>query len=74
MRHSLPRLALPVAVIVGEEDYATPLAMAQQLHQAIRGSTLTILPKARHLTPMECPDLIAVQLIALTERAASTHA
>jgi 3-oxoadipate enol-lactonase len=74
LRHFLPQLALPVTVIVGEEDYATPLAMAQQLHQAIAGSTLTILPKARHLTPMECPDLIAAQLVALTERAASTHA
>ena len=74
LRHFLPHLAVPVAVIVGEEDYATPLAAAQQLHQAIPGSTLTILPKARHLTPMECPDLIAAQLIALTKRATSTHA
>jgi 3-oxoadipate enol-lactonase len=74
LRGFLPHHAMPVAVIVGEEDYATPLAMAQQLHQAIQGSTLTILPKARHLTPMECPDLIAAQLVALTERAASTHA
>jgi len=70
----LPHLAVPVAVIVGEQDYATPLAAAQYLHEAIAGSTLTVLPKARHLTPMECPDLIAAQLLALTERAASAHA
>ena len=74
LRRFLPHIAVPVAVIVGEQDYATPLAAAQYLHEAIAGSTLTVLPKARHLTPMECPDLIAAQLLALTERAASAHA
>lgn len=74
LRHFLPQFEMPVAVIVGEEDYATPIAASRQLHEAIPHSTLTILPKARHLTPMECPDLIATQLLALTQRAASTHA
>ena len=62
LRHYLPALRMPVAVIVGEEDYATPVAMAQQLHEAIRGSTLTILPGGRHLTPIEWLDQIASQL------------
>ena len=74
LRRFLPHIAVPVAVIVGEQDYATPLAAAQYLHEAIAGSTLTVLPKARHLTPMECPDLIAAQLLALTERPTSAHA
>jgi 3-oxoadipate enol-lactonase len=68
LRPFLQKFHMPVAVIVGEEDYATPLAMAVQLHDAIEGSTLTILPKARHLTPMECPDQIAAHLIALSQR------
>jgi 3-oxoadipate enol-lactonase len=68
LRSMLPRLRMPVAVIVGEEDYATPVAMAQQLHESIRGSTLTILPGGRHLTPVECPDQIAAQLLALLRR------
>ena len=37
LRPYLPALRMPVAVIVGEEDYATPVAMARQLHQAIPG-------------------------------------
>ena len=57
------------AVIVGEEDYATPVAMAEQLHQSIAGSTLTVLPKARHLTPLEVPDIIAAELKRLLARA-----
>lgn len=65
LRPYLPSLHMPVAVIVGEEDYATPIAMARQLHEAIPGSTLTILPGARHLTPVECPEQIASQLLKL---------
>jgi len=68
LRPYLPALRMPVAVIVGEEDYATPIAMARQLHEAIRGSTLTILPGGRHLTPVECPEEIAAQLLALSGR------
>ena len=68
LRRYLPSLSIPVAVIVGEEDYATPVAMAQQLHDAIRGSTLMIIPGGRHLTPVECPDQIASQLLTLVQR------
>jgi 3-oxoadipate enol-lactonase len=73
LRRFLPGLRIPVTIIVGEEDYATPVAAARQLHEGIPGSLLTILPKARHLTPMECPDQIASYLLALTERATSSH-
>jgi pimeloyl-ACP methyl ester carboxylesterase len=48
--------------------------MSQQLHEAIRGSTLKILSGARHLTPIECPEQIAAELLALTERAWSKNA
>ena len=53
------------AIALGEEDYATPVAMARQLHEAIPQSTLTILPRARHLTPIECPEMIALELLSL---------
>jgi 3-oxoadipate enol-lactonase len=73
LRHYLPALRIPVAVIVGDEDYATPVTMARQLHEAIPGSTLTILPGARHLTPIECPEEIAAQLLTLLQRAGSAR-
>jgi 3-oxoadipate enol-lactonase len=69
MRAALPRLKMPTAIIVGEEDYATPLAMAQALHRGIAGSTLTVLPGARHLTPLEAPDRIATELRRLMDAA-----
>ena len=73
-RAHLAGFRMPVAIVVGEEDYATPVDMARELHAAIPESTLTILPKARHLTPIEFPDQIASQLRALIDRAAAQHA
>lgn len=68
-RRWLQTYVMPVAVIVGEEDQATPIEMARQLHASIPQSTLTILPGAKHLTPIECPDRIGSELLALLQRA-----
>jgi 3-oxoadipate enol-lactonase len=64
---ALPRLTMPVRIAVGEEDYATPVAMAEVLHRGIAGSTLTIIENARHLTPLEAADRIVAELRALIE-------
>jgi 3-oxoadipate enol-lactonase len=62
LRRALGAIRVPTAVLVGEEDYATPVAMAQALHEGIHGSTLAVLKRARHLTPLEKPDEIAAEL------------
>ena len=59
LRHYLPSVHVPAAIIVGEEDYAAPVAMANALHAAIPQSTLKIITGGRHLTPIQCPDEIA---------------
>lgn len=74
MRAYLPMFRMPVTIVVGEEDYATPVEMARQLHDAIPQATLTILPGARHLTPIEHPDAIASELRALIARAGERRA
>jgi 3-oxoadipate enol-lactonase len=68
LRAALPGMSMPAAIVVGDEDYATPVAMAQEMHRGIKGSTLTVLAGARHLTPLEVPDRIAGELRALAER------
>jgi 3-oxoadipate enol-lactonase len=68
LRAALPRLIMPAAVVVGEEDYATPVPMAQVLHQGIAGSSFQIIPGARHLTPLERPDVIADVLARLISK------
>lgn len=68
-RNLIEGLRMPVSIVVGEEDYATPLAMAEAMHGSIAGSTLTVIPGVRHLTPIECPELIAGDLDRLLDRA-----
>jgi 3-oxoadipate enol-lactonase len=63
---ALPRLNMPTSIVVGEEDYATPIAMAETLHRGINGSALTVLPHARHLTALEDPARIASEFLRLT--------
>jgi len=67
-RAALGSFKMPVAVVVGEQDYATPVTMAKQLHEAIPQSTFTVIPGARHLTPIEFPDRIASELRGLLAR------
>lgn len=74
VRARLRTFRMPIAIVVGEEDYATPIEMARQLHEAIPQSTLTILPRARHLTPIEHPDAIASELRVLLARASEHRA
>lgn len=70
LRPALASIRVPTAVVVGEEDYATPPAMAEALHRNIEGSTLTVLKNARHLTPLERPAEVAAELRSLLGRAA----
>lgn len=68
LRADLERVTVPTVIAVGEEDYATPPAMAGVLHAGIKHSTLTVIKSGRHLTPLEKPDEIAAQLKALAGR------
>ena len=63
-RRSLPLLKMPVRIVVGEEDYATPPAMAEDMHAAMEQSSFRLLPEARHLTPLERPEEVAEEILA----------
>jgi 3-oxoadipate enol-lactonase len=65
----LPKFDFATRIVVGIEDYATPVAMAEATHKLIPGSTLTVLDNARHLTPLECPERIGDELKLLIEGA-----
>lgn len=53
----LARITAPTLVLAGEEDYATPPAMARTLAEGVPGAELRILPATRHLSLIERPDL-----------------
>jgi 3-oxoadipate enol-lactonase len=71
LRSVLPDVKALTAVIVGEEDYAAPIAMAQVMHDGIENSRLVIIEKVRHLTPLEVPDRIASELELLLKGAST---
>jgi len=68
LRHYQASMGMPVSVIVGEEDYAAPVAMSEQIQSAVSGATLSVLPNVRHLTPVECPAVIAEKILELVAR------
>jgi 3-oxoadipate enol-lactonase len=68
LRSNLAALTMPVEILVGDEDYATPPEMARALEAGIRGSHLTVVPKARHLTPIEIPGVVAGTLRTVIAR------
>lgn len=65
LRARLGEIKVPTRIVVGEEDYATTVKMAEEMKAGIAGSTMLVLDKARHLTPLEVPARIAAELEAL---------
>jgi 3-oxoadipate enol-lactonase len=68
-RAALPGIAAPTRIMVGSEDYATPLAMAEAMRDAIPGATLKVIEGAAHLTPLERPEDVAHGLLELSRAA-----
>jgi 3-oxoadipate enol-lactonase len=55
LRASLPRITVPVLVIVGSQDPATPPAMGEQIAAGVAGARFAIL-EAAHLSNVEQPE------------------
>lgn len=55
MDHSaiLSGIRVPTLIIVGEEDFGTPVSAAEYLHREIKGSKLAIIKGAAHLPNIE---------------------
>lgn len=64
----LGKLVQPAAIVWGAHDPWLPQSLARKLHEAIPGSTLDIIPDARHFTPEEAPEQIATAIAKLVER------
>ncbi len=65
---ALPKIKIPVRVIVGKEDKITPPQVAQKLVDAIPHSTLTIIENAGHLTNLEAPAGFNNQVLKFLEQ------
>lgn len=61
-RQSVANYRGPAAVTLGEDDHATPLAMAEDIRTRLPQARLRILPKARHFTPYEKPREVSEEI------------
>jgi pimeloyl-ACP methyl ester carboxylesterase len=68
LRKVLPNIAIPTAVIVGQDDQMTPVALSQEIHTLAPGSTLHVIPDCGHLPPIEKAEIMAALLKALLAR------
>jgi 3-oxoadipate enol-lactonase len=64
------RITAATLVLVGEEDYATPVAMSRTLAEAISDADLRVLPSTRHLSMIESQDARDAVLAHLDKTAA----
>ena len=49
-------IGAPTLIVAGGADEATPPARSEELHAAIAGSTLVVLPDVAHLSNVERPE------------------
>jgi 3-oxoadipate enol-lactonase len=63
----LVKITAPTLVAVGEEDIATPLALAERIARAINGAKLVIIPKAGHGSTLEQPEAVTAMIAAFLD-------
>jgi pimeloyl-ACP methyl ester carboxylesterase len=56
VRDVLPHIKVPTLLVSGDKDVRAPLAVAEDLHAAIPGSTLVVLSDAGHICNIEAPE------------------
>ncbi len=71
-RSYLASIGVPAEVLVGQEDYATPVDMSRELERGIPGARLSVVSNVRHLTIIEIPERIAELVRTLVVRSEGT--
>jgi 3-oxoadipate enol-lactonase len=64
----LQEITCPALIIVGEQDAGTPVALAKDIHAAMPGSELVIIPSASHLSNIEQPRAFESAMLSFLER------
>lgn len=60
----LGELAMPALIVAGADDRMTPPRLAHELHAALAGSELHILPATGHMIPIERPAKLTERIAA----------
>lgn len=59
---------IPVSVVTGEHDAITPVEVVQPMHDCLSDSELRVIRDAGHLTVVEQPELVALEIERLMGR------
>ncbi len=57
VRSDIGSVQVPVLVLVGEHDEATPPPMSKELAAGLSDARLVVLPGCAHVPPLQAPDL-----------------
>ncbi len=68
LRPDLGKVDVPVLVLVGEQDEATPPPMSRELAAGLPNARLTILPGCAHVPPLQEPEMFLAQLASFLGR------
>jgi 3-oxoadipate enol-lactonase len=63
----LSEINIPTLIIVGEEDFGTPVSAAEAMHERIVNSKLVVLPSAAHLSSVEQAEAFNKTLLAFLQ-------
>lgn len=67
-RETIHAVSTPTLVMVGENDPGTPVSAAEQIHQGITSSELTIIPDAVHFVQMEQSNIFNHALLEFIKK------
>jgi pimeloyl-ACP methyl ester carboxylesterase len=67
----LGTIDVPTSVVVGADDAITPPPLSRAMSEAIPGATLTVIPRAGHLSNIDAPDSFDRALRDLVRRVAA---
>lgn len=65
LARALPRLQVPLHLLVGQKDAAVPPSSGRRVHALCPRSTLTVLPGLGHLAHEEAPTAVATWMLQL---------
>ena len=68
LRREVGAIKAPTLIIVGDQDPATPPAMAEYLREQIAGSEMVVVSGAAHIISVEKPEAVTAQLAAFLAR------
>jgi len=67
LRQALPSIRKPALLVHGDADERSPLTVAEDLHDRIPGSAVTVLPGLGHECFLEEPDLFNAEVLAFLQ-------